>query len=92
MPGNSFLCDLVCAVCWVEKSPRPKLLSEVTTRIQDIIKLYIYDGYDKCISTFPNVICGNLYLRKSGHTSRGSWGLQVAKVFYILNVINTISI
>ena len=45
-----------------------------------------YDGYDKNIMSFPNVICGsckrNLYLLKSGHTSRGSWGLQVSKVFF----------
>ena len=41
--------------------------------------------------SFPNVICGSckqsLYLLKSGHTSRGSWGLQVAKVFCILIAI-----
>ena len=94
MSRNSFLRDSVCAVCWVEKSARSKSLSEVTTRIQDIIKLYIYDGYDKDIMSFPNVICGsckrNLYLLKSGHTSRGSWGLQVAKVFCILIAIKCI--
>ena len=76
MSGNSSLRDSVCAVCWIEKSARSKLLSEVTTRIQDIIKLYIHDGYDKNIMSFPNVTCGsckrNLYLLKSGHTSRGS--------------------
>ena len=47
MSGNIFIRDSVCAVCWVEKSARSKSVSEVTTRIQDIIKLYIYDGYDK---------------------------------------------
>ena len=94
MSRNSFLRDSVCAVYWVEKSARSKSLSEVTTRIQDIIKFYIYDGYDKSIMCFPNVICGsckrNLYLLKSGHTSRGSWGLQVAKVFCILIAIKCI--
>ena len=44
--------------------------------------------------SFPNVICGscrqNLHLLKSGHTSRGSWGLQVAKVLCILIAIKCI--
>ena len=44
--------------------------------------------------SFPNVICGsckrNLYLLKGGHTSRGSWGLKVAKVFCILIAIKCI--
>ena len=59
MSRNSFLRDSVNSVCWVEKSARSKSLSEVTTQIQDIIKLYIYDGYDKSIMSFPNVICGS---------------------------------
>ena len=36
------------------------------------------------------VVVVNVYLLKSGHTSRGSWGLQVAKVFCILIAIKCI--
>ena len=69
MYGNSFLCDSVCAVCWVEKSARSKSLSEVTTQIQDIIKFYIYDMI-KVLSLFLNLylLKRNLYPLKSGHT------------------------
>ena len=68
---------------YLKSPPEYKILSSST-----------YDGYDKNIISFPNVICGsckqNLYLLKSGHTSRGSWGLQVAKVFCILIAIKCI--
>ena len=51
MSGNSFLRDSVCAVCWVKKSARSKSLSEVTTRIQDIIKLFISSRwFDKVLT------------------------------------------
>ena len=56
--------------------------------MQDIIKLYIYDGYDKNIITFLNVICGifkkkkrKLYLLKSGHTSIYHGDFKLLKYF-----------
>ena len=55
--------------------------------MQDIIKLYIYDGYDKNIITFLNVICGickkkrKLYLLKSGHTPMYHGDFKLLKYF-----------
>ena len=82
----------VCCCCWEKRGERSKFLKNVTDTIEDLMKLYIQEGYDRSSGVYPCVICTNclrnLKHLKTGQNPRSGWQEKVSKVnVFSINIV-----
>ena len=81
----------VCCCCWEKFGVNSKSLRNVNSTVEDLMKLYIFPGFSTDIEDYPTTICSNchrnLFLLKSGKSSRNAWGEKVSKVCLGFHVI-----
>ena len=77
----------VCCCCWEKFGVNSKSLRNVNSTVEDLMKLYIFPGFSTDIEDYPTTICSNchrnLFLLKSGKSSRNAWGEKVSKVCFM---------
>jgi len=88
MSSTSAPLQQVCCCCWEQFGINTKSLRQVNTTVEELMKLFVFPGYSTDIEDYPTAICSychrNLYLLKSGGTSRKAWGEKISKVLRIV--------